>query len=178
MTDKPHVTHNSGNNEWYTPSYIIESARRVMGSIDLDPASSEVANTIVRATTFYTEETNGLDKNWSGRAWMNPPYSSKLVSQFTEKMALEFSLGNISEAIVLVNNATETEWFKVLARVASAVVFPSSRVRFLDMSLKPTGAPLQGQAIIYLGENPDKFLKEFRQYGWGATIVPCTITAH
>jgi hypothetical protein len=33
----------SGNKEWYTPSDYIERARRVLGVIDLDPASSEFA---------------------------------------------------------------------------------------------------------------------------------------
>jgi phage N-6-adenine-methyltransferase len=165
----PHVSHNSGNNEWYTPAEYIEAARRVMGGIDLDPASSAIANEVVNAGNFYTAEDNGLQYPWFGCVWMNPPYSSDLVSEFADKMAWEYQQGNVTEAIVLINNATETRWFRTLIDVASAVVFPSSRVKFW----KPDGdlgAPLQGQSIIYLGKSPSVFLSEFNGFGWGATL--------
>ena len=32
---KPHVSHNTGQPEWYTPAAIIEAARQVLGRIDL-----------------------------------------------------------------------------------------------------------------------------------------------
>ena len=56
---KVHVSHNSGENEWYTPKNIIESARAVMGDIDLDPASSALANDIVQAKDYYTTNEDG-----------------------------------------------------------------------------------------------------------------------
>jgi hypothetical protein len=38
------------NDERYSPLWIVEGARKVMGAIDLDPASCSVANAIVNTT--------------------------------------------------------------------------------------------------------------------------------
>jgi hypothetical protein len=62
-----HVGHNSGNNEWYTPVRYIEAARKTMGGIDCDPASSDAANRTVKATTWHTAEANGLMQPWGAR---------------------------------------------------------------------------------------------------------------
>ena len=62
MAKGAHVSNNSGENEWYTPSRFIESARIVMGTIDLDPASSALANENVKASTYFDEKTNGLEQ--------------------------------------------------------------------------------------------------------------------
>jgi len=166
---KAHVSHNSGENEWYTPSEYIEAAREVMGRIDLDPASSEIANQIVGASKFYTAEGDGLSKFWAGKVWLNPPYSGDLIIPFIAKYAEHVRSGDVGEGIVLVNNATETNWFKELVSVSSAIVFPKGRVRFLDPDGNP-GAPLQGQAVVYSGPNPDKFLREFGGFGWSARL--------
>lgn len=158
MVRKPHVAYNSGNNEWYTPGEYIEAARSVMGEINLDPASSEIANKTVKADHIYTVEDNGLEKPWFGNVWLNPPYATDLIGKFAEKVVNE--LGNINQAIVLVNNATETEWFYGMVTNATAVCFPKSRVKFYTPDGK-TGAPLQGQAIIYFGEYVNRFIKRY-----------------
>jgi len=160
-----HVAQNSGENEWYTPAHIIELAREVMGSIDTDPASSAIANETVGAATYFTAADDGLIQQWSGNVWMNPPYAQPLIAQFSEAVARKFQEGEIEQACVLVNNATETSWFHTLASCASAVCFPRSRIRFVDPGGKPSGAPLQGQAILYMGKHRDKFCDAFDSLG-------------
>ena len=165
---KPHVSFNSGENEWYTPPEYIEAARSVMGSIDLDPATSDIANKTVQASHYYTAEMNGLEKPWFGNVWMNPPYSSDKIGAFVDKLVVERP--NIDGAIVLVNNATETAWFIKLIDIASAVCFPRGRVKFIDTQGNSSGAPLQGQAVIYIGNSVDRFCDEFSRFGWLAVV--------
>lgn len=165
ILSKPHVSNNSGNNEWYTPTEFCESARAVMGEITLDPASCKVANKQVKAKKFYTQEQDGLDREWDGRVWLNPPYGQPLIAEFAKKVVLEWQSGRIAEAIVLVNNATETAWFQLMLAEAAAVCFKAGRIRFLDSDGEPSKTPLQGQAFLYFGSNGKKFCKEFAQYG-------------
>ena len=166
-TIKPHVSYNSGNNEWYTPEEYITLAREVMGSIDLDPASSDKANEVVQALRYYTAKDNGLSQEWYGNIWLNPPYSAELITKFADKFIAEIE--HISQAIILVNNATETEWFNKLANKASAVCFPKGRVKFYAPNGE-IGAPLQGQSLLYYGVNTEKFRQKFQVKGWCALL--------
>ena len=166
---KPHVAHNSGNNEWYTPEEYIIAARQVLGRIDLDPATSEIANRVVQADEYFTVDDNGLDQHWTGKVWMNPPYSSDLVWRFAEKLCAHYEGSDVTEAIVLVNNATETAWFQRMAQIASCICFPRTRVKFWKPDGE-TGAPLQGQAILYFGTKKHGFISAFRLFGFVGVI--------
>lgn len=160
-----HVGHNSGKNEWYTPTEFIESARRAMGSIDCDPASSGVANKRVGAVVFFDAKQDGLKQEWKGNIWMNPPYAQPLISKFSAAVVEKFRAGEIKQACVLVNNATETGWFQGMLASASAVCFVKGRIKFLDPKGNPGGAPLQGQAVIYLGKKAAHFSTAFQTFG-------------
>lgn len=162
---RTHVVHNSGENEWYTPAVFLDAAREVLGRIDLDPASCEIAQNNVKAKQFYTVDDDGLTKPWKGSVYMNPPYSKDLCSKFVTKLLDSLNEGTVTAAIILVNNATETAWAQLLLDDATAVCFPGGRIKFLDRSGKPANTPLQGQMFVYFGSDCEKFRAVFHKFG-------------
>ncbi|WMT88666.1 ParB N-terminal domain-containing protein [Pelagibacterium sp. 26DY04] len=157
-------TNFTGDNEWYTPARYIELARKVMGSIDVDPASNDHAQKTVRAETYYTAETNGLDKDWRGKVWMNPPYSQPEIVHFIDKLVEEYQSGRCTEAIVLTNNSTDTGWFGTLFEHAVAICFTTGRIRF-ESPKGEKAAPVMGQAFCYFGTKPERFAEVFAEIG-------------
>lgn len=164
-----HVTNNSGNVEWYTPSQYIEAARRVMGGVDLDPASSDAAQQTVKSKVYYTAADDGLKMTWKGRVWLNPPYSASDIAAFTSKLCDEFLLGNVKQAVLLTNNSTDSAWWQNAAEVASAICFHRGRIRFTDVVTGKNNSPLQGQTIMYFGPSVDRFVEVFGEYGLAFT---------
>src|SRR2546427_12378186 len=105
------------SNEWYTPSKYIEAAREVMGSIDLDPASCELANRSVKASRYYTKEDNGLMHPWWGNVWLNPPFGKtnnrSNQALFTRKLIREYRGTQIASAILLITPKNTCSYFRL-----------------------------------------------------------------
>lgn len=152
---------------WGTPPEWIDLARRVMGDIDLDPASNNEAQRVVNAKRFFTKNTNGLEQKWSGRVWMNPPYSQPLVTQFAEKLVASIESGDVTQACVLVNNATDAKFLQLMLSRCSAALFPRGRIPFL---IPGSGESLtgtrQGQTFLYFGPNTKQFVEAAKPLGW------------
>jgi len=158
-------TFGTGENEWYTPDEYLDLAREVLGEIDLDPASTDLANERVRARRIFTIIEDGLAQPWSGKVWLNPPYSQPAIAHFADKMVEEWTvLSQIEAAIVLTHNYTDTAWFQQLAGHASAICFTRGRVRFVSPSGE-LAAPTQGQAFFYFGGHAGRFAEVFGDTG-------------
>lgn len=153
----------TGENEWYTPTLYVEMARTVMGGIDLDPASCAEANETVGADHFFTKEDDGLTLSWYGRVWLNPPYSRDLMPAFVDKLKQEFAFGDVSQAIMVSHNNTDTAWFHSISEAAAAVCFPKKRIKFYRGD--DIAAPVNGQMFIYLGPRVSEFHMAFSEIG-------------
>lgn len=160
-----HRAQGTGENEWYTPQTHLDAAYEVLGEIDLDPASSEIANKTVQADRFFTIDDDGLTKEWGGRIWMNPPYAQPFIAQFVEKLASEYEAGRVTEAISLTHNYTDTQWFHRAATSCAAICFTRGRIGFLSPEGK-RAAPTQGQAFFYYGNKVADFVASFSRIGF------------
>ncbi len=124
----------TGKDEWYTPAPVIEAARRLMGSIDLDPASCETANQVVKATRYFTISDDALQQDWSGNVWCNPPFGARLVRAFHAKLK---DSPAVSKACFL-SPLLDSKHSMAMLQEADAIVF-----------LRPYGGGWWGPAVIH-----------------------------
>lgn len=107
------------NDEWLTPPHIVKS----LGEFDLDPCSpvNKPWNT---AKNHYNKNDNGLEKEWFGRIWLNPPYGAETIF-WMEKISIH------DNGIALIFARTETKMFhKYVWNQASALLFLEGRLHF------------------------------------------------
>jgi len=178
MNERILRTLRSDSDDYVTPPAYTHAARQVMGSIDLDPASTSIANKTVGAKEFYTIDDNGLKYKWFGRVWLNPPY---LKTDPWIKYALDqIKNGNVRELIVCLNShGTDTAWFQEIwpyqsAKTFSALCFTDHRVQFhggrkRDVNFEGKDPdetnPTKGTVFAYYGEHVESFIEVFRQFG-------------
>lgn len=135
---------------WLTPPDIFTK----LGDFDLDPCASIIRPWDI-AKVNYTEQDDGLSKNWVGRVWLNPPYGPPLMPKFLQKMAQH------NNGIALVFNRTETDQFhKYVWPVASGILFKKGRIHFLDENgNKPGNGSGCGSVLIAYGKENADILK-------------------
>lgn len=181
--------HSSETNEHYTPSEFIEAAREVMGSIDLDPASSQDVNqNLVKANRFFSKEDDGLTKEWASTSvWLNPPggilippgskskrgRSNSLL--WWSKLTEEYLKGNVKEAIFLAFNMellrSSQNSPSPIAASEFSLCFPMKRIRFLkEKTFEEQSQPTHANVLIYLPpfnqiDKNFKFKEVFSKFG-------------
>ena len=179
QANKPRqAVNNSGNDEWYTPPEIIDLVRQVFGgTIDLDPASCDYAQTWIKANSYYTIQTNGLAHSWKADSvFLNPPYShlSKKDRKAGKKSWLEFFVdefkkGHFKEGIILVNTNNNTQWYQDLGPHSTMLCLKGCpRISFINgATKKPGDSPGAHNTFFYFNQdgNTTQFENVFRSIG-------------
>lgn len=169
------IQHSSRSDLWYTPDHILDGVRRVLGEIDLDPASDAEANLTVRARRIITKEQDGLRCDWGsdglrcdwgsdcGSIFLNPP-GGKIGNQsktalFWQRLMNYNAMGYISHAIFL---AFSLEALQVTQACAGGGIagfpfcVPKSRIKFKAPDGTVPTAPSHSNMIVYVPGSVDK----------------------
>ena len=139
-------THNidgvSASDEWYTPIEFIN----VLGVFHTDPAAP-MAPKFRTADIMYNKEDDGLSKEWFGRVWLNPPYSSPLIQQFMAKMA------DHGRGIALVMPKFGSVMFReYVYPKCDGIYILEKRIRFYDHNWVQQKSPVSTHILIAYGE--------------------------
>jgi hypothetical protein len=147
--------------EWITPAFIIEP----LGRFDLDPCAPTVQpwRTADRTISLPSD---GLNEDWDGRVWLNPPYSE--IGRWTNRMASH------NHGTMLIFARTETRWWhQHIWGIASGILFLSGRIYFCHpdgtAAAANSGAP---SALIAYG---DEDVERLRESGLPGVLVTSTV---
>jgi DNA N-6-adenine-methyltransferase (Dam) len=128
--------------EWLTPPELVKK----LGEFDLDPCSP-INAPFLHAKHNFTIEENGLNKEWFGRVYCNPPYG-KHMELWMNKLA------NHGNGIALIFARTETRcFFENVWDKADALLFVKGRIRFYHVSGEQGGTPGAPSVFVAYGKN-------------------------
>jgi len=151
----------NNSDEHNTPSFLIEAAREVMGEIDLDPMSNMLANETIKATKYYTKEDEGLEQEWEGNIWLNPPFS--LANKAVDKLINSYEKGEITSAVLLLKSAIETKRYQKLYPYPFCEL--NKRVNFISPDNYQVNSAPFATVLFYFGHDFYKWNKVMSRYG-------------
>lgn len=107
------------SDEWLTPRWLVGA----LGTFDLDPCAHPAQRERPHARRIFTREEDGLNQDWEGRVWLNPPYSE--IADWMCRLAEH------GDGIALVFARTETRWwFDYVWPHASGILYLRGRLTF------------------------------------------------
>ena len=135
------VNFSSATDMWATPQEFFDKYNEIY-SFETDVcASPENA----KCDKYFTEEDNGLEQDWKGSCWMNPPYGKNVTIKWVQK-AYESSLDGAT-VVCLVPSRTDTVWWHEYA-MKGEITFVRGRLKF-GGSKQP--APFPSAVVVFKG---------------------------
>ncbi|NJO60323.1 MAG: ASCH domain-containing protein [Richelia sp. RM2_1_2] len=161
LTPLPKKSKSKSSDCWYTPPPIVELVIKVLEEITLDPCADDGRH--IPAALHYTANDDGVAKEWSGKVYMNPPFSHPGV--WMKKLQAEMESGRVRSAIALLPAATDTNWLSPVLKT-QPVCFWKGRIKFLGEDYQLKNAARQSHVLVYWGENWQWFKEVFEPHGF------------
>ena len=128
----------SNTDLWETPQDFFDRLDEEF-NFDLDVCAN-VEN--AKCEKYFTEEMDGLQQEWKGVCWMNPPYGRQIGKWM--KKAYESSL-NGATVVCLVPARTDTRWWHDYC-MKGEIRFVKGRLKFGD---SVNSAPFPSAVLIF-----------------------------
>jgi hypothetical protein len=153
------------HDNWYTPISLISHVRDFFqGDITTDPASSDYANKLIKARTYYVKEQNGLIRPWKGRVWCNPPYCNGAALTWLETAKEKWLDREYIDCIMLINRSDNKHIYDLIDNYACAYFQIRNRVKFINgQAHEGKTAPRYNNDLIYFGHKSTAFFEHFEQ---------------
>ena len=98
------IHHSSHSDEYHTPQALFDHYDHIF-HFDIDAAAT-VKN--AKCKKYFTKKEDGLEQDWQGAIWLNPPYSS--IEKWTKKAYESAQMGAL--VVGLLPARTDTRWFR------------------------------------------------------------------
>lgn len=134
------------DNEFYTPKYVVD----YFGQFDYDPATTKEKAEEFGIANFDTEETDGLQADWTpySRIWINPPFTIKHL--FFQKARETYDLVKSEIYILFPIEFIITKRFRNFAQ--GTLFVPDGRIKFESGLGKKATSPAFGSVVFKFGE--------------------------
>jgi phage N-6-adenine-methyltransferase len=133
------VHFSSATDDWATPPEFFQKLNDRFGPFDLDVCATP---SNAKCGRYYTNKENGLEQEWVGRCWMNPPYGREIGSWM--KKAWEASKAG-ALVVCLVPARTDTAWWHNYAQ-RGKVEFIRGRLKF---GAALNSAPFPSAVVVF-----------------------------
>ena len=136
---KPNVHFMSATVEWATPQPFFDRLNEEF-KFELDVCATAENS---KCQFFFTEEMDGLTKNWDGmRVWMNPPYG-RTIGAWVQKAHEASKRG--ATVVCLLPSRTDTKWWHDHCMQAE-IRFVKGRLKFGNAT---ASAPFPSAVVVF-----------------------------
>lgn len=138
--------------DWCTPKNVVD----YFGPFDLDPATTKEQAERLGIPNYYTIETNGLDKSWWGRVWLNPPFSNK--TEWIKKAREELDNPFVKEIYILLPMGVCTTLWHQYILGKSIIYIPPNRIAFEGKDTKKQSPAFESVIIKLTKESNNTYI--------------------
>lgn len=135
------VMFSSETDNWSTPQDFFDKLNEEF-SFNLDPCASDENH---KCDRYFTRDTNGLNKEWGGSIFVNPPYGRE-IGAWVKKSYESFCSGKCDCVVMLIPARTDTKWFH-------DYIYHTAEIRFVKGRLKFGGcknsAPFPSMVVVW-----------------------------